>query len=562
MIRDFVISIFRKSTIARYVMLPVFFVVFSTLIGGIVYVFNQRPVLDTISPSIGAPGDVIVLRGKHFGERRGDNWVEIAGNRVSEGAFVNWSDTAIMMKLPQLLDDGLVYVVSRNGKSNPHMFVNRDNLPVAATLKADAGAPEIEAISATSAETGKPLVITGKNFGISRNTSEVRFTWQMDAALPQAGNPRADQMRIACTDHDFDYELWSDQEIRVRVPDGATSGNVYVTTPNGTSNPVAVEIVNQPGTRKYSDQRTYTVSLEVDISGVNASEGNMLFLRVPIPETTASQRNVSVTASNPKPYMENYKGTILHQIENLKTAKGEKIAHSVILTSYALSTAINPALVKPYSDTTTALYATYTAADQLVPAGDPEIVQKAAAIVGAEKNVYRKANLIYGWLIDNFKLVPVNKPDRPAIEAFRAGSGDDWDMAVLFCALARASGIPAIPDAGVLVDEQNNSRVHWWAEFYVESFGWVPVDPALGAGYPRQIRDDRRAWYFGNMDANHITFSRGFPDQKPMTPNSRIVYKPRFYSFQPIWEESGGNIKGYTSFWSDPIVTGVYSSGQ
>jgi transglutaminase-like putative cysteine protease len=259
--------------------------------------------------------------------------------------------------------------------------------------------------------------------------------------------------------------------------------------------------------------------------------------------------------------MENYQGTFLHQIENIKTARSEKITHSVILTNYALSTSINPALVKPY-DTTTPRYANLTAPDKLVPSNDPDIILKAAAIVGDEKNPYKKANRIYTWLVENFRAATVTKPERRAIEAFREGSGDAWDMAVLFCALARASGIPAVPDAGILVDEQNNSRVHWWAELYVENFGWVPVDPALGAGIPRQIGVDRKTRYFGNMDANHIAFSRGFPDQKPMTPNGRVVYKPRFYSFQPIWEESGGNIRGYTSFWSDPKVTGVYSSGQ
>ena len=73
---------------------------------------------------------------------------------------------------------------------------------------------------------------------------------------------------------------------------------------------------------------------------------------------------------------------------------------------------------------------------------------------------------------------------------------------------------------------------------------------------------NRGDWYFGNLDANHIAFSRGWTDQKPMAPKSRVVYKPRSFAFQPVWEESGGNIKGYTSFWDDPKVTGVYTNGQ
>ena len=152
----------------------------------------------------------------------------------------------------------------------------------------------------------------------------------------------------------------------------------------------------------------------------------------------------------------------------------------------------------------------------------------------------------------------VKNPDRMAVEALKTGSGDAYDMAILFCALARASGVPAIPVAGIVVDAERESRVHWWAEFYLEGFGWVPADPGLAQGLPFRLRDDAREWYFGNLDASHIAFSRGWVDQKPMTSKGRIVYKPRSFAFQPVWEESGGNIKSYTSFWADPKVTGIY----
>jgi len=343
------------------------------------------------------------------------------------------------------------------------------------------------------------------------------------------------------------------------VPDGACSGNVTVRTDRGTSNALPVKIASPCGTKHYTNRRTYVLSLDVDISGISASEGNMLFLRVPVPEETPSQRGVEVTASSPKPYMDNYRGTILHQLDNLKTGKNEKISHSFLLAAYETDTAINPDQVKPWQDTERPLYILNTSPDALIPSDDQDLILKAAAIAGKEKNPYLKARLIYDWLTANIRYAPNTNPDRSIKEALATKTGDAFDTALLFCTLARASGIPSIPVAGILVDADRNSRVHWWAEFYLEGFGWVPVDPGLGAGMPGSFRgSDSRDWYFGNLDAYHIAFSRGWTDQKPMTPKSRIVYKPRSFAFQPVWEESGGNIRSYTSFWGEPKVTGVY----
>lgn len=551
MISLFLTRFFQRSPFFRFLLLPVLFMLFAVTLAGIAVIARNRPVLESLSPAIAEPGEVVVIQGMHFGNERGDGWIEIAGNRISGTAYLKWTNTTIMALLPEAVDDGLVYVVNRAGKSNPLIFANRVNIPVAARVNTDLGLPQISAFDTVTAETGKRIVITGRNFGITRNKSTVLFSWQIDSAIPVAAVSRTNQLSIACSEHDFDYEFWSDQELRVRVPDGATSGNVYVQTERGMSNPMNILIVNQPGTKKYLDRHTFVLSLEVDITGVSASEGNMLFLRVPVPEVTATQRGVEVTASSPKPYMENYRGTILHQLENIRSGRNEKISHSFLLTNYALATSVNPLLVKPYSDTDSPLYLMYTAADRIVPADSPAIARAAAEITGKEKNPYLKAGLIYEWLATNIALSGRKNPDSTVLEALSAKTADAYDAAILFSALARASGIPSIPVAGVLVDKDQTTRPHWWAEFYIENFGWIPVDPGLG-----DTRRDGNA--FGSLDVYHIAFSRGWTDAKPVTAKSRIVYRPRSFAFQPIWEESGGNIKSYTSFWAEPKVTGVY----
>jgi hypothetical protein len=62
---------------------------------------------------------------------------------------------------------------------------------------------------------------------------------------------------------------------------------------------------------------------------------------------------------------------------------------------------------------------------------------------------------------------------------------------------------PSRPVAGYVVDDLGQSHRHYWAEFYLESFGWVPVDPYLGdgqkyGGFP--MEEDVMSYYFGNLD--------------------------------------------------------------
>ena len=559
MIFSFFGRLFRQSSIIRFLSIICFFAV-ATVIGiGITNISHKKPELDSVSPTIGEAGGIVILRGKYFDDTRGNNRVEVAGESLTESSYLKWSDTLIMIKIPEIAENGLIQVVNKHGKSNPHIFAKRDTIPIIPQKYDSDGYPEISSLSSTNVEIGKEIIITGKNFGITRNNSIVYFAWQSDKMIPLAGNIQPEQICTPCSDHDFDYESWSDQEIRVQVPDGATNGNIYVQTDKGLSNPVSLQIVNQPGTREYSNKRTYVIAMQVDITNINATEGNTLFLRIPMPEETVSQRSFQITASDPLPYMANYRGIILHQLENLEPNINKKITHTFLLSSYAVSTSINPTQVKQYSDVKKQLYVTYTAPNRIIPSDNKTILETAAKITGTQKNPWRKAKLIYSWLIDHIQYETVTNQDRPVIQALEKQSGDAYDMAILFCALSRASGIPTIPVAGILVDENRNTRIHWWAEFYIENFGWIPVDPGLGAGIPVKLRDaDRKEWFFGNLGANHIAFSRGWTDQKPMTPNSKIVYKPRTFAFQAIWEEASGNITGYTSFWHTPQITGIY----
>ena len=69
---------------------------------------------------------------------------------------------------------------------------------------------------------------------------------------------------------------------------------------------------------------------------------------------------------------------------------------------------------------------------------------------------------------------------------------------------------------------------------------------------------DDKDFYFGNLDSHHITFSRGWNQLKPFSLDNKIVQQPRSFALQSIWEEANVSTVKYSSYWSVPVVKGVY----
>jgi transglutaminase-like putative cysteine protease len=137
--------------------------------------------------------------------------------------------------------------------------------------------------------------------------------------------------------------------------------------------------------------------------------------------------------------------------------------------------------------------------------------------------------------------------------------------------MTRAAGIPCIPVAGVLINQNGQTLRHYWAEFWIDGFGWLPVDPAMGAGAVKladsanmrlgdetETEHDLVNFYFGNLDNQRIAFSRGELVLSQIESRGRLVSHPQSYSLQNVWEESAGGLESYSSLWGDIIISGIY----
>ena len=557
----------------RYPLLRAFIGVFVILVVlGSVFLFNYRtkpvPVIYSIIPPVGSPGDLVVINGENFGAVRDMSYVEIAGAKLTASSYISWTDNCIKIVLPTNVQDGLVVVGTKEMRSKPALFANEVDIPVPVPTVQQVTKPVITMLSSDKVNTGDLLVISGNNFGDSKNQSRVLFSMDCNNKISEAEFKNLallTENMIPASEVDFDYVSWSNTEITVHVPDGACSGVVIVDTGREKSDSKAITINTDAGRKEYLNKKIYLVQYTADIADVVTDDVSTITLRCPVPFACPAQPDVEITEVVPEPILMNYQNNLIHQITKSRNNTPKSVfKQTFVLPIFEVRSSVNAAKIGNYKNTEKNLLSGALKADALVPADAEEVKELCAKITGKEKNAWNKAKLIYDYVCESFSIQSkVRKGDSDPLDLINKGSGDAYDFAVIYTALLRAAEVPAYTDGGVLVNQDLQTQSHWRCEFYIDKVGWLPCDPALGAGleYKRWTDSDvtdERTYYFGNMDSHHILFSRGWSQLKPFSADSKIVQQPRSFALQSIWEEANKDTAKYSSYWSVPVVKGVY----
>ena len=519
---------------------------------------TPSPRLHALTPQVTTPGRVVSLQGRFFGRERGASAVSFAGGEPRTSAYRSWSDERIVVVVPASFASGLVRVVTPAGASNGILLTHRDDLPRPVAGSPRPGSPPIvSAVSPSAGAVGEQITISGAGFGASPGA--VRFTAAAGGEGAAWPNPVIESSSV-----DLDHVRWSDRLIVVRVPAGVRSGEVSVRNGTGQSAAHEFEVRSEVGTVRYLDPRGYAANYAVSIAAAGAAGGVELYLWIPaIPETPA-QRHVAEPSVNERPIQRDPAGVGLFRFRDPVSGVSREVRSDYRIRRYAIQTTIEPSSVRGYR-TDSAFHERFTGGDAVVPSGGnlPAIAER--AMQGYVNPLWR-ARLTFDYVVARLqpvaaagaRIAPAGAgPMQVVAAAIDERRAAPYEYALTFSAVARAAGIPARPVAGYLIDDSARAVPHYWAEFYLQDFGWVPVDPAMeaGASLPARSADDAAVdpW-FGRLDSRRIVMAKGISDPQPIA-RARRLQRPEVPGLQTAHEDVVGATSEYRTNWLGLTVT-------
>jgi len=193
------------------------------------------PSITSLSPSLGTDNISVTITGQNFGSSQGTSVVSFNG---APATVTSWNPTSIIVTVPVGATSGNVVVTAYGVTSNGVYFTD---------------APVISTLSLTSAPTMGLLTITGTGFASSQGTSTVTFN----------GTPATS------------FLDWNKSSIILRIPSGATAGNLIVTVNGVASNGVFFTPTPPPSITSLSPT-SGMVGDSVTITGANfgSSQGS------------------------------------------------------------------------------------------------------------------------------------------------------------------------------------------------------------------------------------------------------------------------------------------------
>src|SRR6266571_3925007 len=210
------------------------------------------PSITSLNPTSGLVGTSVTIAGANFGATQGTSTVKFNG---TTGTPTSWSATSIVVPVPTGATTGHVVVTVGGVASNGVSFT------------VTAPAPSITSLNPTSGVVGTSVTITGANFGATQGTSTVTFNGT--TATPTS---------------------WSATSIVVRVPVGATTGNVVVMVGGVASNGVGFTVV--------ADTTAPVVNITAPANGATVSATITLTATATDPDSAVSFVQFQVDGAN------------------------------------------------------------------------------------------------------------------------------------------------------------------------------------------------------------------------------------------------------------------------
>jgi hypothetical protein len=235
---------------------------------------------------------------------------------------------------------------------------------------------------------------------------------------------------------------------------------------------------------KYEIDHVYVGSLKQAITITNHSPNPItgeLFVPL-IGNKTARHyiilHNISSSQTLHETFLNDNSGNRYLHWNNLKI--DEEQTFSLELDYYVLSFSIhypvNSSIVEDY-DTNSETYKKYVKPEELIESDNSTIISLVHNLTNNVDSWHEKAVRIYDFVYRHMYYEEQDE-ERGALWALENGAGDCSEYSYFFVALCRAIGIPARIQAGFAFHHSSETleNGHMWAEYYLENYGWIPVD--------------------------------------------------------------------------------------
>lgn len=189
------------------------------------------PSISNLNPNSGSVGTSVTISGANFGATQGTSSVKF---NTTTATPTSWSANSIVVPVPAGATSGNVVVTVGGLASNPVAFT------------VTVPPPSISGINPTSGPIGTSVTISGSNFGTTQGTSSVTFNTV--TATPTS---------------------WSSGSIVVPVPNGATTGSVFVTVAGVNSNGITFTVTSVGPSITSLSNASGPVGALITITGVN-----------------------------------------------------------------------------------------------------------------------------------------------------------------------------------------------------------------------------------------------------------------------------------------------------
>lgn len=169
--------------------------------------------------------------------------------------------------------------------------------------------------------------------------------------------------------------------------------------------------------------------------------------------------------------------------------------------------------IYPY-DKQSSVYKQYTGSDGEYIDPENTQIKRISTDLWSEANeeIIPYARLCYEYVAANFKYLNPYTGLHPLATLLANGGGDCGNLTSIYVSLLRAQGIPSRH----IVTLRPNGSYHVWADFYLEKYGWIPVDVNMKLDYPEGN-------YFGYCKGDGIVMSIGINNEIEFEPNKKYT---------------------------------------